>query len=104
MYICSSSSVRYWNWYSPVYGEGVPSRVTNSMCMKGSPRLIVMGHLSLLRFTSSRARRPMKPLWTFAAFRKLKPIRPYLLLAVRCATRFGGVKTISWVVMFLCSR
>lgn len=86
MYICISSWVRYWNWYSPMYGDASPSLVTNSTCMKGSPRFIVIGQRSLLRFTSSRARRPMKPLWTFAAFRKLKPMRPYLLLAVRCAT------------------
>jgi len=69
-----------------MYGEGSPSLVTNSMCMKGSPRLIVMGRRSLLRFTSSRASLPMNPLWTFAAFRKDRPIRPYLLFAVRWAT------------------
>ena len=86
MYIWVSSSVRYWNWYSPMYGEGSPCLVTNSMCMKGSPRLIVMGQRSLLRFTSSRARRPTNPLWTFAALRNDRPMRPYLLLAVRWAT------------------
>lgn len=67
----------------------------NSMCMKGSPRFIVMGPRLLLRLTISNAKRPMKPLWTFAALRKLSPMRPYLLLAVKWATRLGGVKTTS---------
>ena len=78
-----------------MYGEGSPSRVMNSMCMKGSPRLMAIGRRSLLKFTSSSTMRPMKPLCTFAAFRKDKPILPNLLLAVKCATRFGGVKTTS---------
>lgn len=87
-----------------MYGEGSPSRVMNSVCMNGSPCLIVMGLRSLLKLTTSRTMRPMKPLWIFAAFRKDKPILPYLLLAVRCATRFGGVNTTSYDTRFLCSK
>jgi len=36
----------------------------------------------------------MKPLWTLAALRKLSPMRPYLLLAVRLGTRLDGSKMI----------